>query len=132
MDNLKQIKESLFEIKLQSITNEIICNALENKYYIITDQIETKLDNFQMNVDTICESKSERDTFGRIKIEFNLFSILTGEYISKSEIYFDKNGVYNEASFELVNNEYVDTNLINQLQLHKLEIAKNLFKYPKS
>lgn len=127
---MNTIQQSLFENRLQSILTDIVCIALENKPHLIQNQVETLLDHFDMNNQIICESESKIDYFGRTLFNLNLKSI-DNKYIAKLEIYFDKNGVYNEGSFNLIDPEYSNSNLINILQLHKLDIAKNLFKYTK-
>ena len=127
---MNKVTYSLFENRMQSILTDIICIALEDRQHLVTNQVETTLDDFEMNDKIICESESKKDSFGRIEFDLNLKSI-EGKYIAKSEIYFDENSVYNEGSFNLINPEYVEKNLINILQLHKLDIAKNIFKYPK-
>ena len=127
---MNTIQQSLFENRLQSILTDIVCIALENKPHLIQNQVETSLDDFDMNNQIICESESKIDYFGRTLFNLNLKSI-DNKYITKLELYFDKNGLYNEGSFDMVDPEYSNSNLINILQLHKLDIAKNLFKYPK-
>ena len=127
---MNTIQHSLFENRLQSILTDIVCIALENKPHLIQNQVETSLDDFDMNNQIICESESKIDYFGRTLFNLNLKSI-DNKYITKLELYFDKNGLYNEGSFDMVDPEYSNSNLINILQLHKLDIAKNLFKYPK-
>ena len=127
---MNTIQYSLFENRMQSIMTDIVCLALENRQHLITNQVETSLDDFEMNDQIIIESESKKDNFDRIEFDLNLKSI-DGSYIAKFEIYFDKNGAYNEASFNLNKPEFCDKNLINILQLHKLDIAQNIFKYPK-
>ena len=127
---MNTIKQSLFENRLQSILTDIVCIALENKPHLIQNQVETSLDDFDMNNKIICESESKIDYFGRTLFNLNLKSI-NNKYITKLELYFNKNGVYNEGSFDMIDPEYVNSNLINILHIHKLDIAKNLFKYPK-
>lgn len=127
---MNTIQHSLFEIRLQSILTDIVCIALENKPHLITNQVETTLDDFEMNNQIICESESKKDYFERIEFELKLKST-DGNYIAKLDICFNKNGLYNEGSFDMVDPEYSNSNLINILQLHKLDIAKNLFKYTK-
>ena len=127
---MNTIQQSLFENRLQSILTDIVCIALENKPHLIQNQVKTSLDDFDMNNQIICESESKIDYFGRTLFNLNLKSF-NNKDIAKLEIYFDKNGVYNEGSFDMIDPEYANSNLINILQLHKLDIAKNLFKYPK-
>lgn len=127
---MNTIQHSLFENRLQSILTNIVCIALENKPHLIQNQVETSLDDFDINNQIICESESKRDYFERIGFELKLKST-DGNYIAKLDICFNKEGIYNEGSFDMVNQEYANSNLINILQLHKLDIAKNLFKYPK-
>ena len=127
---MNTIQYSLFENRMQSILTDIVCIALEDKPYLIKNQIETTLDDFELNNQTIFESESKKDTFNRIEFDLNLKS-KDDSYIAKFEMYFDENGAYNEASFNLINQKYNDSNLINILQLHKLNIAQNIFKYPK-
>lgn len=121
------VTQSLFENRMQSILTDIVCIALENRPYLIKNQVETSLNDFNMNDQIICESESKIDSFGRIGFNLNLKSI-EGLYIAKTEIYFDKNGAYNEASFNLIDPEYVDTNLIEKLNFNKRQIAKNIFQ----
>ena len=130
MNKLENIKCSLFENRLQSILTEIKFLAIENKQNLIDKQIEKKLDNFKINDKIICESESKIDYFERTVFKLNLKSF-EHKYIAKLEIYFGKNGIYNEGSFNLIDSKYTDSNLINMLQLHKLDIAENVFKYPK-
>ena len=130
MNKLNNIRQTLFEMKLQSILTDIVCLTLENKQNLIINQIETKLNDFKINDKIICESESKIDQFERTLFNLNLKSF-NNKYIAKLEIYISENGVYREGSFDMVDPEYVNTNLINILQLHKLGIAKNLFKYPK-
>lgn len=127
---MNTIQYSLFENRMQSILTDIICIALENRTHLIENQVETLLNDFNMNDQIICESESKIDYFGRTVFILNLKS-KDNKYIAKLELYFGKNGVYNEGSFNLINQKYADSNLINILQIHKLDIAKNLFKYPK-
>lgn len=127
---MNTIKQSLFENRLQSILTDIVCIALENRPHLIQNQVETSLDDFEMNNQIICESESKIDYFRRTLFNLNLKSI-DNKYITKLELYFDKNGVYNEGSFDMIDPEYINSNLINILHLHKLDISKNLFKYPK-
>ena len=127
---MNTIQQSLFENRMQSILTDIIYIALENKPHLIEKQVETSLDDFDINNQIVCESESTIDYFGRTLFNLNLKSI-NNNYIAKLEIYFGKNGVYNEGSFDMIDPEYANSNLINILHLHKLDIAKNLFKYPK-
>lgn len=127
---MNTIQYSLFENRMQSILTDIVCLALENRQHLIANQVETSLDDFEINNQIIIESESKKDAFDRIEFDLNLKSI-TGSYIAKFEMYFDKNGAYNEASFNLIETDFSDTNLVNILQLHKLDIAQNIFKYPK-
>ena len=127
---MNTIQYSLFENRMQSILTDIVCLALENRQNLIANQVETSLDDFEINNQIIIESESKKDAFDRIEFDLNLKSI-TGSYIAKFEMYFDKNGTYNEASFNLIETDFSDTNLVNILQLHKIDIAQNIFKYPK-
>lgn len=127
---MNTIQYSLFENRMQSIMTDIVCLALENRQHLIANKVETSLDDFDLNDQIIIESESKKDNFNRIEFDLNLKSV-DGSYITKFEIYFDKTGAYNEASFNLIQAEFSDKNLVNILQLHKLDIAKNLFKYPK-
>ena len=127
---MNTIQYSLFENRMQSIMTDIVCLALENRPHLIKNQVETSLDDFKINDQIICKSESKIDYFGRTVFHLNLNS-KDSKYIAKLELYFDGNGVYKEGSFEMLDQEYSDSNLINILQLHKLDIAKNIFKYPK-
>lgn len=127
---MNTIQYSLFENRMQSILTDIVCLALENRQHLIANQVETSLDDFDLNEQIIIESESKKDSFNRIEFDINLKSV-DGSYIVKFEMYFDKNGAYNEASFNLIQPEFSDKNLVNILQLHKLDIAQNIFKYPK-
>lgn len=127
---MNTIQYSLFENRMQSILTDIVCIALEDRPYLIENQVETLLDDFELNDQIICESESKIDYFKRTVFIINLKS-KDNDYIAKLELYFGKNGVYNEGSFNLIDTEYVDSNLVNILQLHKLDIAQNIFKYPK-
>lgn len=127
---MNTIQYSLFENRMQSILTDIVCLALENRHHLIANQVETSLDDFDLNEQIIIESESKKDSFNRIEFDINLKSV-DGYYIVKFEMYFDKNGAYNEASFNLIQPEFSDKNLVNILQLHKLDIAQNIFKYPK-
>ena len=112
---MNTIQYSLFENQMQSIMTDIVCLALENRQHLIANQVKTSLDDFKMNDQIIIESESKKDNFNRAKFE----------------MYFDKTGAYNEASFNLIQPEFCEKNLVNILQLHKLDIAKNIFKYSK-
>ena len=46
---MNTIQKSLFENRLQSILTDIVCIALENKPHLIEKQVETSLDDFDMN-----------------------------------------------------------------------------------
>lgn len=127
---MNTIQYSLFENRMQSILTDIVCLALENRQHLIANQVETSLDDFDLNEQIIIESESKKDSFNRIEFDINLKSVDVS-YIVKFEMYFDKNGAYNEASFNLIQPEFSDKNLVNILQLHKLDIAQNIFKYPK-
>ena len=127
---MNTIQYSLFENRMQSILTDIVCIALEDRPHLIENQVETSLDDFEPNEQIICESESKKDNFNRIEFDLNLKST-DGSYIAKFEMYFNEKGAYNEASFNLIDTEYANSNLINILQLHKLDIAKNIFKYPK-
>ena len=127
---MNTIQYSLFENRMQSILTDIICIALENRPHLIKNQVETLLDDFKINDQIICNSESKIDYFGRTVFHLNLKS-KNSKYIAKLELYFDGNGVYREGSFEMLDQEYSDKNLINILQLHKLDITKNIFKYSK-
>ena len=128
---MNTIQYSLFENRMQSILTDIVCIALEDKPNLIENQVETLLDDFKINDQIICESESKVDYFKRTVFILNLKS-KDNKYIAKLELYFGKKGVYNEGSFNLINQKYANSNLINILQLHKLDIAKNIFKYPKN
>ena len=116
---------------MQSILTDIVCIALEDRPNLIENQVETLLDDFKINDQIICESESKIDYFKRTLFILNLKS-KDNKYIAKLELYFGKKGVYNEGSFNLINQKYANSNLINILQLHKLDIAKNILKYPKN
>lgn len=127
---MNTIQYSLFENRIQSIMTDIVCLALEIRQHLIANKVETSLDDFEMNDQIIIESESKKDNFNRIEFDLNLKSV-EGSYIAKFEMYFDKTGAYNEASLNLIQPEFSDKNLVNILQLHKLDIAQNIFKYPK-
>ena len=124
---MNTIQYSLFENRMQSILTDIVCIALENRPHLIENQVETSLDNFKLNKQLIVESESKKDTFNRIEFELNLKSF-DGSYIAKFEMYFDKNGAYNETSFNLIEPEFIDENLVENLSLEKEKLAKNIFK----
>ena len=127
---MNTIQYSLFENRMQSILTDIVCLALENRQHLIANQVETSLDDFDLNEQIIIESESKKDSFNRIEFDLNLKSV-DGSYIAKFETYFNKNGLQNEASFNLIKPEFSEKNLVNILQLHKLDVAQNIFKYPK-
>ena len=124
---MNTIQYSLFENRMQSIITDIVCLALEDKPHLIENQDETSLDNFELNDQLIFESESKKDTFNRIEFDLNLKSV-DGSYIAKFEMYFDKTGAYNEASFNLIKTECIDVDLIEKLNLNKEQIAKNIFQ----
>lgn len=127
---MNTIQYSLFENRMQSVLTDIVCLALENRQHLIANQVETSLDDFEINNQIIVESESKKDAFDRIEFDLNLKSF-DGTYIVKFETYFNKDGLQNEASFNLIEPEFSEKNLVNILQLHKLDIAQNIFKYPK-
>lgn len=127
---MNTIQYSLFENRMQSILTDIVCLTLENRQHLIANQVETSLDDFDLNEQIIIESESKKDSFNRIEFDLNLKSV-DGSYIAKFETYFNKDGLQNEASFNLIEPEFSEKNLVNILQLHKLDVAQNIFKYPK-